>query len=140
MYNTFFLCLDGKSHGRFYAPNQKGEATISDLCQFIIQADRYCDFLETPQSATVMRSFRQRGRGEKTQEMDIIQTPSPGNVRGKVATFVIKVMFRNHSSWQGSIYWVEKKHTINFRSVLELIHIIDDAVQARNRRQMKDGV
>jgi len=41
------------------------------------------------------------------------------------ATFILHLQFRQNSSWQGTIQWVEKKQTLNFRSALELINIID---------------
>lgn len=46
------------------------------------------------------------------------------------ATFVIKVLFRQNATWQGKIQWVEKNKTQSFRSDLEMLKLMDEAMQA----------
>ncbi|MCR5481681.1 MAG: hypothetical protein K6F52_02700 [Clostridia bacterium] len=46
------------------------------------------------------------------------------------ATFIVEIMFRQNSSWQGTIKWVEKQENLYFRSALELIKIIDSTNEA----------
>lgn len=43
-------------------------------------------------------------------------------------TFIVKILNRQSSTWQGSITWVEEQRTQNFRSALELIKMIDGAL------------
>ena len=43
-------------------------------------------------------------------------------------TFVIKILNKQHSTWQGSVTWVEEQKTQNFRSALELLKLIDGAL------------
>jgi len=43
-------------------------------------------------------------------------------------TFVVKIMNQQKSTWQGSVTWVEEQKTKNFRSALELIKMIDEAM------------
>jgi hypothetical protein len=50
------------------------------------------------------------------------------NCQGKVATFATKVLFRQNASWQGSVSWVEGQREEAFRSVLELLFLIDSAI------------
>lgn len=50
--------------------------------------------------------------------------------KGKMATFVVHVMYRQHSTWQGSVTWAETGKKANFRSALELIKLMDSAVDA----------
>lgn len=45
----------------------------------------------------------------------------------EIATFVLQIKFRQNKTWQGTVQWLEKKKTLNFRSALELIKIIDSA-------------
>ncbi len=47
------------------------------------------------------------------------------NKKGEIATFYIKIRFRQNSSWQGSITWLEGGKTEDFRSVFELLKIIN---------------
>lgn len=44
---------------------------------------------------------------------------------GDMGTFVIRVQHRQHSSWQGKVTYLDEDKTVYFRSVLELIKIID---------------
>lgn len=48
---------------------------------------------------------------------------------GELGTFVIRVQHRQNNSWQGCITWVEKNHTLRFRSVWELLKLIVSAVE-----------
>lgn len=45
------------------------------------------------------------------------------------STFVIKILNKQHSTWQGSITWVEEQRIENFRSALELLKLIDGALE-----------
>lgn len=52
------------------------------------------------------------------------------NVRsgGNAGTFVLKIMNRQNSTWQGTVTWVEENKIQNFRSALELLKLIDGAL------------
>ena len=50
--------------------------------------------------------------------------------RGNAATFEMRVLFRQHASWQGELLWLEKNTRQSFRSVLELITLMDSALRA----------
>lgn len=43
-----------------------------------------------------------------------------------LATFKIDVLFRQNASWQGSVVWVDKNLECQFRSVLELVLLMDN--------------
>ncbi len=47
---------------------------------------------------------------------------------GDLGSFIIRVQHRQNSSWQGRVTWMEKDQTMNFRSVLELIKLIESAI------------
>lgn len=47
---------------------------------------------------------------------------------GELATFVIHVKYRQNSTWQGDIFWTEKQEKRNFRSALEMLKLIDGAL------------
>ena len=44
-------------------------------------------------------------------------------------TFVIKVMNTQNATWQGTVTWTDGKRTEPFRSALELIKLIDRALE-----------
>ena len=43
-------------------------------------------------------------------------------------TFEVSVKFLRNSTWQGEIHWLEKDQKQNFRSVLEMIKLLDEAL------------
>ncbi len=47
---------------------------------------------------------------------------------GDLGTFIIRVQHRQNSSWQGHVTWMEQNRTIHFRSVWEMIKLIESAV------------
>ena len=47
---------------------------------------------------------------------------------GDLGSFIIRVQHRQNSSWQGRITWIEKNQTVYFRSVWEMIKLIENAI------------
>lgn len=47
------------------------------------------------------------------------------------ATFILHIKFRQNATWQGSINWVEENKTQNFRSTLEMVKLIDEALDEK---------
>ena len=52
-----------------------------------------------------------------------------GSTKG---TFEISVKFMQNSTWQGQIYWIEKNQKQNFRSALEMLKLMDEALNDDN--------
>ena len=50
------------------------------------------------------------------------------NLVGHKASFIVRVTSRQNATWQGSISWTERGVTKLFRSALELIKLIDSAL------------
>lgn len=44
------------------------------------------------------------------------------------STFLIRVQYRQNASWQGTIQWLDQKRTVPFRSMLEMMMLIQDAL------------
>ncbi len=49
-------------------------------------------------------------------------------MHGDLGTFIIRVQHRQNSSWQGRITWVEQDKTLYFRSVWEMMKLIEEAM------------
>ena len=58
---------------------------------------------------------------------DLIDPPDKETARCK-CTFEIAVKFRQNATWQGQIFWVERNLRQNFRSVLEMLKLMDEAM------------
>ena len=48
-----------------------------------------------------------------------------GSTKG---TFEITVKFTQNATWQGQIHWIEKNKKQNFRSALEMLKLMDEAL------------
>ena len=70
------------------------------------------------------KSFAKRAEVMKDMKKTIEQTSQ----NGKKCTFEISVKFRQNATWQGTILWIEKNLKQNFRSVLEMLKLMDEAL------------
>lgn len=120
------ICVDsydeGVLKGRFYNPGGDAES-FSSLSQFLLKMEELLDRMQMPQSYTEPRTFSAFLRPESE-----VQSVPPVR-KGARATFELRVIFRQHTSWQGTILWKERKLEYSFRSVLELIFLIDSALR-----------
>lgn len=134
--NLCTLCVDawagGNSTGRLYNYYSTEPRSFVSQYDALRQIDDLCDRLNYPQAAEQPRSFVrtatvpvQRKKVEKCMSKDKLLEP-----RGKMATFVVHVMYRQNATWQGSVTWAEKDQKANFRSALELIKLMDSAVES----------
>lgn len=130
-YRTTIVCVDSYENGilvgRFYNPYLKGGETFQSLTQFLIKMEQTMDAMNLPQSFTAVRAFAQHPT--RTTE----KPPTPVRLEGNAATFSIRVIFRQNASWQGVLTWLEGGRDQNFRSVLELILLMDSALGGRER-------
>lgn len=46
-------------------------------------------------------------------------------------TFVVHVVSQENSTWQGQVTWLDEKETRSFRSMLELIKLMDAAMEQK---------
>lgn len=99
------------------------------LSQFLVMMDDMLEKNQAPQSYTAHRSF-------STFLLPNAATGVAGSRRkGILATFELKVLFRQHSSWQGVLLWQEQKQEKSFRSVLELVLLLDSALRQQEGKE-----
>lgn len=128
-YRTTIVCVDGYENripvGRFYNPLYAEGVRFHGVVDLIRKLENMLDQMQFPQSFSLVRRFsdvRTASAAGGSTEM------KPHN--GDVATFAVRVLFRQNASWQGSILWVEGDREESFRSVLELIFLLDSAAGA----------
>ena len=46
-------------------------------------------------------------------------------------TFVVHVVSQENATWQGQVTWLDEKETRSFRSMLELIKLMDAAMEQK---------
>lgn len=53
-------------------------------------------------------------------------------------TFIVNVKFRRNATWQGTVTMKQANKEVNFRSALELIKIMDQAIECNHPEDSKD--
>ena len=121
------VCVDsyenGVLEGRFYNPCRDMER-FSSLSQFLIKMEETLDQQQMPQSYTLPRKFSTLLQPEQGG-MDVSSVR-----RGRKATFELHVIFRQNTSWQGTLLWRDQNVEHSFRSVLELVILMDSALRS----------
>jgi len=124
------VCIDSYENtvlsGRLYNPYLKTGKTFQSGMQFLIEMERLLDRMNFPASFTATRSFAVPPEYETGP-------PAKPPPDGVVATFSIRILFRQHASWQGSVTWLEGRQEQSFRSALELLLLMDSAIQAKEK-------
>ena len=124
-YRTIFLSVDsyqqGVLQGRLFHPGSKEGQSFRSLSGFILEMEQILEKIEYPKSFTVTRTFAALHQKDP-------KLPDSTYWEGEKATFALKILFRQNASWQGSIVWLDQKLEQSFRSVLELILLLDNAL------------
>lgn len=119
------VCLDsyddGVPKGWLHSPGQSTEY-FSSLSQFLLKVEDMLDEKQIPQAYAPPKTFSLFLKPENAS------IPA-GPPRGIKATFELKVIFRQHTSWQGILLWRERRIEHSFRSVLELVMLMDSALR-----------
>ena len=113
---------DGVLKGWFYNACHD-VSTFESLSQFLIRMENLLEAYQIPQSYTTHRKFSARLRPDEDSDYALL------SAKGAKATFELQVLFRQHSSWQGILVWKERKAEQSFRSVLELVILLDSALR-----------
>ncbi len=91
-----------------------------------------CDQHNYPRTSTEARAFpsaNQYQYGESTPMTERSAAEQWTLQNGK-ATFVVSVLYRQNATWQGTVKWIEGGTEQKFRSALELIKLLDHAVDS----------
>ncbi len=132
---AMLVCVDSSEKGvwtgRYYNSSLKKGESFRSLVDFLMKMEKTLDQMHFPQSFSAVRRFTQE------EETELIGASNEECQTGKAATFLIRILFRQNASWQGSILWLEGKREESFRSVLELIFLMNDALNAQKSAEKK---
>ncbi len=129
----FDRSADGQRRGRFYHAFQREPIEFNGI-ELIYQMEAFFNQIGHPFADTNERGFQTTKRmrlrpaypGEKM--VRVMKNEELLERHGDLATFVVQVKHRQNSTWQGRIQWMERGESVDFRSALELLKIIDGAL------------
>lgn len=131
--NTAAICIDeqcdGEIQGRLYYYYRNAPLYFQTIVQMIKNLEEVYDTLGFPQKSTEERSFHEvKKTQKKSEKVKKMEKEELMEKKGEKGTFIVKVEYRQNATWQGDVIWAEKKESKKFRSALELLKIIDSAV------------
>lgn len=133
---TFLIYLDRYDgaipHGQIFHPHSGECVSFQGMTHLLLSTEQIMDLEDLPQSFQSVRTFFPFTGVEADAANAVPRV-------GRLATFALQVLFRRNASWQGSISWLEGKQRQSFRSVLELIHLMNSAMEAK-RLTLSDTV
>lgn len=126
-YRTTLVCIDSYHDkimkGRIENPFIDGSIEFSGLMSFLLTMEGLLEQMKYPQAYEIKRTFMEESGyqyriGQHNQEN-----------KGKKGTFTLKILFRQNASWQGFVLWEERGLKKSFRSVLELLILMNSALE-----------
>ena len=134
--NLLSICVDGlengEMQGRMYHYYGEEPEYFESVIQLIRKMDQLYDKLVFPQSSAETRSFLGKSPEPSSGREKKEKLISPDGLiaqKGKIGTFVTNVKFRQCTNWQGEFWWKEREEKVFFSSTLELVRLIDRAVE-----------
>ena len=141
--NGVVLCIDKveqhRWQGEFYHAYSETGVRVESIEELIFGLEEFYNGLNFPHPGTNLRSFNP----EKT---DIIQYKERKRVmqddkllskHGDLGTFIIRVQHRQNSSWQGRLTWMDQDKTVYFRSIWEMMQLIESALDKVMEPEMR---
>lgn len=128
--NDLLICVDSYEdrlmNGRIYSKSLGGSTEFKNLVQLILAVQSAIDRLGFPEPYTITKDF---SCGRSTEnDYPIVMSEKSSDRMGALATFQIKIIFRQNASWQGIVTWIDGRREESFRSALELILLMDSAL------------
>jgi hypothetical protein len=115
--------------GSLVNPYFDKEIHFSSFVQLVMLIEDMLDDLCFPQKSMATRSFIDNAERPHIEKISLTSDKKP------VAVFRFSVLFRQNASWQGTISWINGKMDTPFRSVLEMIHIVDGVLSTGKHEQ-----
>lgn len=128
MYRATTVCVDSyhanSLAGTFHNPCQPEGIAFHSTTQLLLEIEAMLDRIEQPKAFSAARFFT-KPPGTAGKKVHPVQ------LHGNLATFRLRILFRQNASWQGSVIWLEGRQEQSFRSVLELLQLIHSALSCQ---------
>ena len=128
-FRTTMICIDAYDdkilRGRMYNNALEKGIEFVGTIDFLQNMEKLLEQINYPQAFMSKRTF-----GAATGHL--WSPPTCENVKvGRVGTFSLRLLFRQNASWQGTLLWHEGQQEESFRSVLEMLLLMDSALSSQ---------
>lgn len=132
-FGTIGICLDqfgqDKFSGRVYFSLYKEPIVFYSLIGLVNEINRTLEVAGVPQPYMEYRTFDKpyyyAKHSDRKREMEIFHHE---RFYGKLGTFMVRILYRQSATWQGTVEWVEGEAVMEFRSAMELFILIGSAL------------
>ncbi len=130
--NAVVLCVDRLEPvmaGRYCHHYHEEAIGFEGMTDLLLQLEDLYNDLRFPFPGNNERHFFEKEVTYMEKEMTRkLEDDEMLEMHGDLGTFIIRVQHRQNSSWQGRITWVEQDKTLYFRSVWEMVKLIEEAM------------
>lgn len=135
--NGVVFCLDEEQHhglfrGRLYHGYHDGPIEVASFLEMTQVMEHLFNELQFPRAGLRDRSFIEEdakaGDGRRKEKERIMSDKELLAQHGELGTFIIRVQQRQAGTWQGRVTWVDQNKTIRFRSIFELIKLMESGI------------
>lgn len=132
----FRICVDksdcGCIHGRVYSQRLLEPLTFSDISDLLLKLEEVLDVQKFPQAYERTRSFSNTPLCDPAIIAPSLAEGMPAETveaqTGTLGTFVLFVITRRNTTWQGHVDWLDGSPRTEYNSVLELLKLADQHV------------
>ena len=133
MPNAVIWCVDSYKPelvSRLYHSYCNEAIEITNEVDLLVRMEELFNELNFPFPGNNERHFINKNSQIEREEMvKVMKDEEMLSMHGDLGTFIIRVQHRQNSSWQGRITWVEQDKTLYFRSIWEMMKLIDEAME-----------
>ncbi len=120
---------EGDYLGVIEAEELERPITFSQTAHMVVALEDLLERRNFPKAASGIRTFGKHKEKDGVREMELEEKTEQNKDK---ATFVVTVLYRQNATWQGTLKWLEGGKEEKFRSALELIKLMDSAVEQGN--------
>ena len=137
--NGVVLCVYHASRwqirGRLYHAYSREGLKIANMEQLLFELEHFYDSIDFPHPSTNNRTFQGEipHIGHRAGKEKVMSDEELLGRHGDLGTFIIRVQHRQNSSWQGRITWMDQDKTVYFRSMWEMLKLVDSALDTVSR-------
>ena len=130
------VCVDdifgSRIIGRAYCTQLDDKVDFGDIGELVLSMEDMFDERGYPDAFQEKRLFTQKPKvitlslaEKKQKQIKMREKRDISQDVGKCATFLVYVMSRRNSSWQGRIEWLDDGEAVSFNSALQFMRFVD---------------